>query len=72
MTNTTIKTKRVAHRIYEFQIGGNTYQVDGQNHEFNSREWQLFVLDNGEFEWHATYPTKREAIEDIAGKQSSK
>jgi hypothetical protein len=60
----TTTTKRIAHRIYEFTHNGHTFQVDGQNHEFDSKEWQLMIFQDGNYEWVDTYPTKRDAIDD--------
>jgi len=64
MKNSTPQTKRIGHKLYQFEVEGQTFQVDGQNHEFDSREWQLFILQDGEFEWVQTYPTKRDAVAD--------
>lgn len=77
-----IKTKRIHHRIYAVQIGTKVYEVDGQVHEYGSKEWQLFeydltrhtgtgVLDfdqyhHGERHWIETYPTKGDALDDLA------
>lgn len=60
-----IKSKRIAHRIYEAWHNGVRFEIDGQNHEFDSKEWELFVYDGDSALWVETYPTKREALADI-------
>lgn len=58
-----MKSKRIAHRIYQVFVSGVEYQVDGQNHEGSSNEWELFEVDGNNFEWCFTVDTKREAME---------
>ena len=60
--------KRIAPSIYEVQDQfGRTFEVDGQNGIDNGRnEWQVFEISpEGDRNWWETYPTKRDAIEDI-------
>jgi len=61
-----LKSRHIAHRLYEVTINGRTFTIDGQNHEFNSREWQLFEEFDHGMEWCETYPTKRDALIDLA------
>ena len=63
-----LTSKRTSHRIYETTYKGKTYAIDGQNHEFDSKEWQLFLTGADaqfEYEWIDTYPTKKDALEAI-------
>ena len=60
-----MKTKRIAHRIYEITAFGFTFQIDGQNHEGESNEWELFIIEGNENTWCDTYPTKKDALNDI-------
>ena len=67
-----MKTKRIAWRIYELTLKGRTFQIDGQNHEGQSNEWELFEAVDSQYGslpdmvWIETYLTKKEALEDIA------
>ena len=58
-----MKSKRVAHRIYEVKCNTSLYEVDGQNHEGTSNEWQLFEVNGYDREWCFTFATKRDAME---------
>lgn len=68
-----MSTKKVAYKIYEITVNERTFHIDGQNHEFDSREWQVFELINStceysdlpDMEWIETYRTKSDAIKDI-------
>ncbi len=57
-----MKSKRIAHRIYEVTCNTSLYELDGQNHEGTSNEWQLFHVNGYEREWCFTFATKREAM----------
>lgn len=58
-----MKSKRINHRIYQVAVNGSLYEVDGQNHEGASNEWELFQVNGYDREWCFTFDTKREAIE---------
>ena len=58
-----MKSKRSAHRIYLVSFDDSQYEVDGQNHEGTSNEWQLFHVNGYEREWCFTFDTKREAMD---------
>ena len=60
-----MKTKRIAPRVYEVVVNGDVYHIDGQNHQHDSREWQVFLVAPTENEWCETYPTKRDALEHL-------
>ena len=60
-----MKTKRVAHRIYQTTYNGRTYEIDGQNREDSSKEWDLYDTTGVSPIWIDTYTTKREALADI-------
>ena len=60
-----IVTTKKYWRIWSVTVNGRTFEIDGQNHEFTSREWQLFEVINDEHIWCSTLPTKRNAIEVI-------
>jgi hypothetical protein len=61
-----IAIKRVDHRVYQVSTNNRVFFVDGQNHEFDSKEWQLFEEDSsGDMVWIETYSTKRDAISGI-------
>jgi len=60
-----MKTKRIAHRVYGVTYNGKTYEIDGQNHEYDSKEWELYEVNTIDNIWIETYPTKREALQDI-------
>lgn len=58
-----MRTKRIAHRIYALTVGGVTYNIDGQNHEGSSNEWELYEANNsGGLDWWETFDTKQDAI----------
>ena len=60
-----------AWRIWEVKVAGRTFEVDGQNFEDTTREWQVFETTSGFNEWVDTVPTKREGlelIEELIGK----
>lgn len=57
-----MKSKRIAHRIYEVTCNASLYEVDGQNHEGTSNEWQLFEVNGYEREWCFTFDTKKDAM----------
>lgn len=59
---TQATTKRIGHKVYAMTHKGISYEIDGQNHEFDSKEWQLFVHTTNGLEWYETLPTKRDAI----------
>tara|TARA_R110000737_G_scaffold268360_1_gene275825 strand:+ start:1328 stop:1552 length:225 start_codon:yes stop_codon:yes gene_type:complete len=64
MMNTA--TKNIGHKRWEFKNAGKVFIIDGSNHEFDSREWQLFIQVQGawgvEDEWIETFETKRDAV----------
>lgn len=60
-------------RIWEVKVDGRTFEIDGQNHEHDSREWQVFELVETpgipglsgpgiEREWCDTVATKRDGL----------
>jgi len=58
-----MKSKRITHRIYRVAVNGSLYEIDGQNHEGASNEWELLQINGHERDWCFTFDTKREAIE---------
>jgi hypothetical protein len=65
-----MKSKRIYHRIYRVESLGHVFEIDGQNREYDTKEWELYALvDNGygtqDREWIETYPTKKAALADI-------
>lgn len=65
MTTTKAKTKKTAYKVYEMIHKGVTYEIDGQNHELDSKEWQVFEVTSNGRDWWETLPTKRDAIEYV-------
>ena len=62
-----LTSKRIGYKLYEVELDGVRYEVDGQNHEFDSREWQIFEEDkDGSMEWVSTEPTKKVALLELA------
>ncbi len=57
-----MNSKRIAHKIYQVSFDDSLYEVDGQNHEGTSNEWELFQVNGYEREWCFTFDTKKEAI----------
>ena len=61
---TTLTSKRIAPKVYEVKVGDDVYEVDGQPHEHDSREWCVVAVTvDGDREWCTTLPTKRAALE---------
>ena len=60
-----IVTTKKYWRIWSVTVNGRTFEIDGQNHEFTSREWQLFEVIDGDNVWLFTFDTKRDAVEEI-------
>ena len=69
MSGENMKSKRIYHRIYEVKLNDRTFHIDGQNHEYDSKEWQLFEVVptyyGEENVWVETYCTKKAAMDDI-------
>lgn len=58
-------------KIWEVTVGTRKFEIDGQNHESTSREWEVFELvqqenwdgtTTTERVWWDTLPTKRVAL----------
>jgi len=65
MKKVVLTTKRIAHRVYATTHKGINYEIDGQNHEFDSKEWQVFAHTPNGLEWCDTLPTKSIALSYI-------
>jgi len=63
-----LTSTKLYHRIYKVEHNGRTFEIDGQNHEYGSKEWELFEVVGGENVWIETYPTKKDALADIPGR----
>jgi hypothetical protein len=63
-----MNTKRIGHRIYALTFEGVVWNIDGQNHEGGSNEWQVFEITDLGSEWWETFDTKREALDWIMGR----
>ena len=58
-----MKSTKKYYRVYEVKVAGLTFEIDGQNHEGESNEWELFETSGDKSEWWDTFPTKRDALE---------
>lgn len=62
-----MKSKRIAYRIYEVEVKGITFEIDGQNFVDTSKEWELLECIESNYGvkstiWWDTFPTKRDAM----------
>ena len=67
-----MKTQSIGHKVYTASNEQNTYEIDGSHHEHTSKEWELYIIEQGAFGkervWVDTFNTKREAVSYIAKK----
>ena len=59
-----------AWKIWVLVINGRTFHIDGQNHAFDSGEWEIFeevinFFGQKENIWIDTVPTKKAALIDL-------
>lgn len=63
-----ISSKRIGPRLYQVRYNGKSFEIDGQIHEHDTGEWQLFNITDGpasDLNWIETYPTKKAAMAEI-------
>jgi len=69
-----LTSKRIEYRVYEVKVNGKTFEIDGQNYEGDTNEWELFEVEYNVSKYQSekrtqcdVFDTKRDAMEWLEG-----